>query len=324
MSTRIGYACISNVLRPMEIFTSRTATLARVRAEGLPLLDAIVYANLADLVRIIQFNESRGIRFFRMSSGMFPLMSSDKIDDMPWRGEYTVARYRRELAAAGRLARSLGHRLTMHPGQYVQLGTLRDDVLTASVRDLQMHAEILQLAGMSDESTIVIHLGGHFEDRAASLLRFEARLAELPKIIRKYLVLENDETWDLLEILPMCRRAKVPLVIDFFHHIVNGADRFDVKTILADALATWTQVGRRPKIHWSEQDPTKRPGAHSQAISHIPKFMLDWCLENNIDIMLEVKDKDYSVMEMYKKYFIQLTTPVAGPPIVYRIEWTPK
>lgn len=330
---RIGYACISNVLRPMDIFTSRTATLARVRAEGLPLLDEIIRANLTDLRRIIQFNESRGIRFFRLSSGMFPHMSSERIDDMPWRGEYTIARYRRELLACGKLARELGHRLTMHPGQYVQVGSPREDVFEASRRDLQMHAEILSTMGMSDESVMVIHLGGRFEDRTsdaaikesvdASLLRFEARLTSLSPLVRKYLVLENDEQWDLLEILPLCLRTRTPLVVDFFHHIINGSDRFDVMSTCADVLATWGT--RRPKVHLSEQDPTKRPGAHSQAIRSIPTHILRWCRENNIDLMLEVKDKDYSVMEMYKKYFTQTTTPIKiGDLITYRVDWIPR
>ena len=41
------------------------------------------------------------------------------------------------LKAAGDLANGYGHRLTLHPGQFTQIGSPKENVVEASVRELQ-------------------------------------------------------------------------------------------------------------------------------------------------------------------------------------------
>lgn len=66
----------------------------------------------------------------RMSSDMFPF-ASHMIHG------YSLDYCAEELKAAGDLAKKYGHRLTMHPGQYTQLGSPKEDVVKASIRDLE-------------------------------------------------------------------------------------------------------------------------------------------------------------------------------------------
>jgi len=41
------------------------------------------------------------------------------------------------MKAAGDLANGYGHRLTVHPGQFTQIGSYKENVVEASVRELQ-------------------------------------------------------------------------------------------------------------------------------------------------------------------------------------------
>jgi UV DNA damage repair endonuclease len=66
----------------------------------------------------------------RMSSEMFPFASHDVYG---YSLEYADA----ELQRVGALAKSLSHRLTSHPGQFTQLGSPKEKVIIASVRDLE-------------------------------------------------------------------------------------------------------------------------------------------------------------------------------------------
>ncbi len=66
----------------------------------------------------------------RMSSEMFPFASHKEYG-------YTLEYADKELKDAGDLAKQFGHRLTVHPGQFTQLGSPRDEVVEGSFRDLK-------------------------------------------------------------------------------------------------------------------------------------------------------------------------------------------
>ncbi|THH32849.1 hypothetical protein EUX98_g1369 [Antrodiella citrinella] len=125
---RLGYACLNTVLRaikPDSIFCSRTCRLDTIRKNGIEFAKDLGKQNARDLSKLIQWNEENNIKFLRVSSEMFPFASHA---DHGYSLEYAAE----ELKAAGDLAKKLGHRLTAHPGQFTQLGSPRDAVVTAS------------------------------------------------------------------------------------------------------------------------------------------------------------------------------------------------
>lgn len=98
------------------------------------------------------------------------------------------------LAEVGALANRYGHRLTVHPGQYTQLGSPRDSVIQASIRELEYHAQMLNFMGIGPDGVMIIHGGGVYGDKEAALARIRKTVEEdLPKDVRDRLVLENDE-----------------------------------------------------------------------------------------------------------------------------------
>lgn len=121
------------------------------------------------------------------SSGMFPFASHETYG-------YSLAYCATLLAEVGALAEKYGHRLTAHPGQYTQLGSPREAVVRSSIRDLEYHCEMLDLMGVGPDGVIVIHGGGVYGDKEATLARIKETIrVALPKNVRDRLVLENDE-----------------------------------------------------------------------------------------------------------------------------------
>ena len=98
------------------------------------------------------------------------------------------------LAQVGDLAKKYGHRLTTHPGQFTQLGSPRESVVSSSIRELEYHAEMLDLMGIDQDGVMIIHGGGVYGDKAAALERMKNVIRQrLPVRAWARLVLENDE-----------------------------------------------------------------------------------------------------------------------------------
>jgi UV DNA damage endonuclease len=94
---------------------------------------------------------AQNIRFFRISSEIFPFASHEQYG-------YSLDYSAELLAESGALARKYGHRLTTHPGQYTQLGSLKPAVTEAARRELAYHCQMLDLMGMGPDSVMVIHV----------------------------------------------------------------------------------------------------------------------------------------------------------------------
>jgi UV DNA damage endonuclease len=336
---RIGYACINTELRSYDVFTSRTAILSTIKIRGINYLRKLVEQNLDDLFKILIWNEGHGIRFFRLSSSMFPHLGSDKLSDCGNASghnlkvsenaseyklevsesvnehkldeetlDYDIKFVKSKLQEIGTYAKTHGHRLTMHPGQFVQLGSPRQEVVDRSIIDLTNHAKILHYMGYepSDGSVLVIHGGGSFGDKTATLERWAKVYKSLPKKVRQYICLENDEhVYGISDLLPFCEEQGIPFCLDVFHNAASRNPEPITPETISRYVATWTKRNLRPKLHVSEQRPDERRGAHSLTISSIPTYLFEipFTYGIGLDIMLEVKDKDVSVLKIYNKYF---------------------
>lgn len=301
---RIGYACISVIMREQDVFTSRSMTLKTVGRVGIEGLRELARQNIADLEKLINYNEGIGVRFFRISSGLIPRVGDPHVVKMCG-PSHNIEFARADLARIGALARGLGHRITMHPAQFVQLGTPHEQIAAQSAIELDYHADVLNAMGMTPElgSVLVIHGGGVYGDRAGALARWSERYRALKLDTRKFVVLENDEHWSVAELLPFCEKEGVPLVVDYFHHTLRNEPPCDVFSpeISNRVLNTWRRRGIPPKCHLSAQAEGARRGAHAGCIDRIPPQLLELCQREHIDIMLEVKQKDACLLEVVKR-----------------------
>lgn len=285
---RIGYACLA-----LGVPNTKIRAVALARADVHRLLD-IMDSNLAALANLLAYNRDAGIRLFRMSSDIIPF-GSGGANRLPW-----DSIYKERLAGMGRLALAEGMRLSMHPGQYTVLNSPRAEVRDAAVEDLAYHGRFMDAMGLPAAHKIILHGGGGYGDKRGAAEAFCRNFALLPESVRTRLVLENDERiFNIRDILDMAGRIGVPVVFDVLHHRVNPPEepRKDAEWIRL-AGETWKIDDGPQKIHYSQQDAGKKPGAHSATIDLEAFLGFAAGLEGLApDIMLEVKDKNLSAVK---------------------------
>lgn len=278
---RLGYPCENLTLGATTNRTLRLASLAEER------ILAKVEANLKDLERILLWNRQNGFHLFRIGQHLIPL-ASHPLFPYPWEKVHAE-----ELARLGALARSLGQRLSMHPGQYVNPGSPSPKVVEASLAELRYSARLLSLLG-AEEGVLVLHLGGAYGDKERAAQRVWENLKGEREVLR-YLALENDERlWSLEEVLPVSERLGVPVVLDTLHHALNPG-RLSLEEALRLSLSTWRT---RPKVHLASQDPTRRPGAHAALVTKEDFQRLLQALPAPLDLMVEAKAKERAALAL--------------------------
>ncbi|KIO21278.1 hypothetical protein M407DRAFT_80564 [Tulasnella calospora MUT 4182] len=298
---RLGYACLNTILRnskPDPIFCSRTCRIATIKEKGMEFVYDLGLQNIRDLLKLIEWNEKNKIRFMRMSSEIFPFASHGAYG-------YDLSFADKELKEAGELAKKYKHRLTMHPGQFTQLGSPKEEVVTASVRELEYQCEIMDRMGLDQNSVMIIHMGGVYGDKVSSLARFkENYTTKLSDSIKARLVLENDELcYNLDDIMPVCEELNIPIVVDYHHDWIYPSER-PVTELIPKINETWKRKNIRVKQHLSEPRPgavtVMEKRAHADRCKKLPEGLPD-----DVDLMIEAKDKEQAVLELHRIYDLE-------------------
>jgi UV DNA damage endonuclease len=153
--------------------------------------------------------------------------------------------------------------------------------------------------GLSQEHKIVLHAGGVYEDRDASLQRFRDNFHRLPSKVKSRLALENDErSYNVDDILALCESLDIPMVFDHLHHQANHIHPLRSGS-LDRVYATWSARDGRPKLHFSTQKLRARIGAHADMINSTEFIrFLKTLPERDADVMLEAKGKDKALLRL--------------------------
>lgn len=331
----IHKACLNTYLRKSNpsVFSSRTCRIASILEHRHPLKDpnkpehptknrpdkskpvditlgqkwveSLGLANARDIIKMVRWNDKYGIKFMRLSSEMFPFASHEEYG-------YKLAPFAAEaLAKAGKVIAELGHRVTTHPGQFTQLASPRKQVINSAIRDLEYHDEMLSLLKLlpqqDRDAVIILHMGGTFGSKEETLARFRENYAKLSPSIKNRLVLENDDmAWSVHDLLPICQELNIPLVLDFHHHnIVFDASKLregtkDIMELFPAIRETWTRKGITQKMHYSE--PTPSAITRMQRRKHSPRVMTLPPCPNDMDLMIEAKDKEQAVFELMRTF----------------------
>lgn len=279
---RVGYACMNLTL---GLTTSHTTRLARL--DDPERVQRIVHENLSAIEPILRWNVERGFGLFRLGSSLIPFASHE---DFPYDW---VELHGPRLRLIGDVARRLGQRLSMHPGQYTTPGSPDPGVARRSIAELDYAATVMDHVA-PDDGVVVLHVGGVYGDRAATLDRFVETLRRYPSILNR-LALENDERlWSADQVHEAATRLGVPMIFDTLHHRLNSGD-WPEQEALEKALETWERArpGQRPKMHISSQLEGGRLGAHADAIAP-PDWhaLLELVDDRDVDVMLEAKLKE--------------------------------
>ncbi|WP_291632936.1 UV DNA damage repair endonuclease UvsE [Clostridium sp.] len=284
---KIGYACIPLTTNAR---TNRRLTLKNFSEK---MFLEVLEQNLIDLRAILANNEKYNIKLFRISSDIVPL-GSHSINEIKW-----YKHFQNELNEIGEYIKKSGMRVSMHPGQYTVLNAEKEEIVAKAIIDLEYHARFLDSLGIDSSNKIILHIGGGYGDKSAAINRFIENFKRLSPSVKDRLVIENDgKIFDIDDLFFVSKRINIPVIFDNLHHQCNHKMEVPIKEIMKEVVKTWQEKDGSIKVHYSQQNLHKQIGAHSNTI--LIKSFLEYyeeVKEFNIDIMLEVKDKDISAIK---------------------------
>ena len=306
----LGYACINTELSSRKgddrITTNRTMIKRTFQEKGLEYTSELVLQNVTDLYSIIEWNEQNNIKFFRLSSEMFPWASEYYQD---WGKFPNIEEITNILRDCGHLATKYGHRLTSHPGPFNVLVSPNESVVQNTITDLTIHADIFDFMGLSRTpyNKLNIHCNGVYGDKESALDRFCKNFERLPMSVQSRLTVENDDKATMYSVKELYdgiyKRIGIPIVFDYHHHrFCTGG--LSEQEALELAISTWGDI--KPVVHYSESkaehqlDESIRPQAHSDIINQLPNTY-----GKEVDVMVEAKNKELAIQpfieESYEK-----------------------
>ena len=299
LKNRYGYACInmtlsSNVSAKNKITTNRSMIKKTFDKKGIDYASELALQNCIDLVSIIKWNEKNNIKFYRLSSDIFPWASHYNILDLPDIKEISA-----NLKLAGDLATKYGQRLSFHPGPFNKLSSPSESVVLNTIKDLENHGTVFDLMGLSKThlNKINIHVGAAYDDKKLALKTFLSNFDRLSESVKTRLTVENDDKEGLYSTLELYndiyKVSSIPIVFDYHHHrFCSGG--LSEKEALELALSTWGSI--TPATHYSESrcdhfGDGSKPQAHSDYIYSIINTY-----DHEFDCMIEAKQKELALI----------------------------
>ena len=297
----LGYACINTKLsglpKSKRITTNRTMIKRTFQQKGIKYASELALANVRDLKKIIQWNEDHNIKFYRMSSEMFPWASEYNIEDLP-----DFEKIARIMGEAGDLANKYGQRLTTHPGPFNKLASPKERVVLATITDLEIHGKMMDLLKQprTPQAKINIHVGAAYGDKPMALGNFNRNFERLSDAVKTRLTVENDDkkslysTRELYE--EVYRQIGTPIVFDYHHHKFCDGDLRE-QDALALALSTWGET--KPVVHYSQSRSVEHNDNKIRENAHSDSYWTPFNPHGFIfDCMLEAKHKEQALFKM--------------------------
>lgn len=296
MKVRLGYVALSKALD--DVTTSSTITYTNYinKNYNASKLLEITKNNLDSLYEIIKYNVKNNFHFYRLTSKLVPLATHDKVDF-----DY-ITPLLDEYKKIGKLINDNNIRVDTHPDQYAVLNSMDSKIVKNTVEILEYHYKIMDAIGIKDK-IIILHVGSSACGKKASITRFINNFNKLPDHIKKCIAVENDDkVYNIKDVLELCHKINVPMVLDYHHFICNN-EKEDINDYLKEIIDTWD--GKLPKMHFSSPKSKlkKEFRSHSDYINKecFIKFInILKKQDKDIDIMLEAKAKDDAVSRLVR------------------------
>ena len=289
---RWGLCCIFREV-PIKFRRTTAKYTAKLSAdERLSHLSNICLHNANSLLAALQFCQCNGIGAFRINSQILPLKTHPQfgyaIEDLPLSTKI-VNTFKKCKA----YCRRHDLRTSFHPDQFILLSSPNPEVTQRSIADLGYQAEVAEWVGAD---VINIHAGGAYGNKEEALKRLVKRIRSLPQKVRRRLTLENDDRlYTPSDLLPVCKKLKIPLVYDLHHHRCLPDGR-NVEDTTRQALKTWN---REPLFHISsplKSWQNRNPRNHHDYIN--PEDFPECWLNLDITVEVEAKAKELAVLKL--------------------------
>lgn len=302
MKINLGYVAIALNLKDATV--NKTITYKSLSKFDKKLWHGILrdlaLKNIENITRVIRYNSAYGIKVYRLTSKIIPLATHEAASEWNWEEDLADP-----FMKLGDTIRKHEMRISAHPDHFVLLNSKREDVLETSIQDLEYHMKMYNLMGLSEDSKMVLHLGGGYGNKKESIERFYKGFDRLSDEIKSRIILENDDKiFNSKDVLTVCRNISVPMVLDVHHDWCNNTGE-ELGDILVDIFDTWKGQRVPPKVHFSSPKNEKDYRAHHDYINsdEFLKFVFlakeKW--DNDIDVMIEAKQKDLSLINLMEE-----------------------
>ena len=298
----LSLCCISNILAEQGI-KFRTMTYksfsSKPREESLFKLSGIIQNNFKTTRDIIHHCKKSGIKGYRLSSDLTPVLNHPDVnlslEELP---EYKLIQY--QINELKKAIKETGIKVSAHPSEYITLTSEDPKAIQNSITDLETHADIFDRLDLpqSYEAPLNIHVRKDGEPIDISN-RFIINYNKLSSAVRKRLVLENNDNangvWSVKNLHTYFYQTNgIPVTFDTLHHKILP-DNLTEEEAFNLAYETWNTT---PIFHYSEGKNNTR--AHE----HMAQFLPPTYKEVYWDV--ELKNKDYAILEMLEKCKILL------------------
>jgi len=332
---RIGFACKwidtpeqVNGIKPKDpakVYNTGATTVAWLNRQTRDVAEQKLWDLMVENIeatrklieRVGALDES--LRMVRLSSDILPVYT-ERTWSYFWRQPDVIVYLERHLGEVGQLCRSLGVRVSFHPGQFTVLASDNPDIVHRSIEEFEYHADMIRYMGFGQQFQDFkcnVHIAGR---RGAQGIRDVYPL--LSPEARNTITIENEEMKhglvDCLELYDI-----LPIVLDIHHHWVREGEYIScVDDRVKKVIESWRGV--RPVCHYSVSredvlvghDTNTAPNyaqllesghkkSHLRAHSDFywNDAVNDWALtfSKNFDIMCESKAKNLASFALYER-----------------------
>ena len=299
MLVKLGYVSISERLGK-KVTTSSNVTFANYnkqnsKEEKLEKLKSVSLSNLQDLEKILKYNIENDIFFYRITSGLIPLVTHPQVG---YWGHREI--FKKEFENIGKIIKESNMRVDTHPNQFNVLNSVNENVIKNTIENLTLQVEWFE--DMKYKlGKMVVHVGGGTNGKDAGIERFLNTFKILPQSISEKIIIENDDKiYTARDVLNICKKINIPMVLDVHHHNCNNSGE-KLEDIIKDIFDTWKDEELCPKIHFSSPKELKYYRRHSEYIC-AEDFVNFIDMAKNInydfDVMLECKKKDEALFKL--------------------------
>lgn len=186
------------------------------------------------------------LRMVRLSSDILPVYT-EPVWGKFWRDAAVRGYCEREFGKVGDLARKMGVRLSMHPGQFTVLASESDDIVNRSIEEFEYHVDMVRWMGFGksfQDFKVNVHISGKRGPQGII-----DTLQRLTPEARNVITIENDENaWGIESSLELEKHCA--LVLDVHHHWVRTGEYIQASDDRCKrVIDSWRGV--RPAMHYS-------------------------------------------------------------------------